>query len=459
MKKWRDSSDEFSDDEDEAAFQSSNETRRRLNAYKIKRIKHNHPDSNVSFGREIFSEKAWELLGSYVAQNDFVECMSLRQCNLNDANMSLFFNGGATGAKTKVLNLFGNSFGSDGMRALVPLLNNAFGLSSLNVMGNPIGSDGLWWLCNGLDGSSIEKLNLRHCELTNISVLERCTLSNLQVLYLSDNSNIGADGCKSVSQLLQRGGSKLKKLYVNRCNIRDEGAEVIAQAMMSNKSLTHIELETNDIRGQGHLALLRVVLDVLSVETTYNSNHRLRLISVKGNPPSEYSQHIEDAVQLNRSCGGDLVRAGRAKVRKYHLKSNIRTELSRLQGVFDYFMRPYANMDSEVLPDAVALVGKVSGLSDVYRLLLARNSGLGFSAYGTENKHLKEKIAELDAIVVEQNRQIAALTARNLDLRTRLLSMEHFAQRIQSNIEGVSQGDEAHRSGGQKRPRTEYPPP
>jgi len=462
-KQWRDSS-EFSDDEDFEIFRSENESRRRLNAYKIKRLKHNHPESkHVSFGREYFSTKAWRRLGSYFAHNDHVECMSLRGCNLNDDNMSVFFEEVAAARdnrsrKTKVLTLYGNSFGSGGMRSLVPFLKKSFCLASLNVSGNNIGTEGFWWLLNGLDGGSLEKLNLRHCGLANIAGLERCSLSNLQVLYLSDNINIGVDGCKSVAELLRRGGSKLKKLYVNRCNVGDAGAEIIAESLVDNKSLTHLELESNNIMGGGHLALLKLVNDISSIEGTCNSNHLLRMIGLKGNAVCLYKAYIEEAININRHHNGNLNSAGRAKVIKYHLNSNTRMVLSGLQGVGDYFMRPFVKMDSAILPDAVALVGQESGLSDMYRLLVARNSELGFSVYGNENRALKEKIVELNAIVAAQNSQIASLTARNLDLRTKLASINHFAKRIQSNIEFSDCSDEGDKSRNEhvkKRPRND----
>ena len=410
---------EFSDDEDLDVFQSENDTQRRLNAYKIKRIKHNHPDTkHVSFGREYFSEKGWARLGDYLASNNHVECMSLRQCNLNDSNMSVFFKG-AQKSSLVVLTLYSVGFGSEGIRCLVPFLQNACNLTSLNVSGNLIKTEGLWWLMKGLTGGSIEKLNLRHCGLTNLAVIEKCSLTNLQVLYLSDNSNI--DGCESIAELLRRGGSKLKKLYLNRCNIRDEGAEMIANSLTNNTSLTHLELESNNITLKGQLALLRLVNDISSVNKTYNSNHTLRLIGMNGNAVMLYNKYIQDGIQINRHHGGKLIQAGRAKVIKYQINSNMRSIVCGLQGVSD--KEPFFDIDSIMLPELVSLVGRESGFSDMYRLLLARSSDLGFSVYGTDNKALKEKVVSLTAIVAEQSRQIAALTAQNLDLRTKIASI------------------------------------
>lgn len=329
--------------------------------------------------------------------------MSLRQCNLNDDNMSVFFKGATASAadkkgRTKVLtlSLYSNSFGSGGMRSLVPFLQNAYNLASLNVSGNNIGTEGFWWLMKGLDGGSIEKLNLRHCGLANIAVLERCSLSHLQVLYLSNNDTIGGDGCKSIAELLQRGSSRLKKLYVNRCNIGDDGAQMIADALANNSEsvLTHLELESNNIVGKGQLALLRLVNNVSSMEATCNSNHMLQLIGLKGNGITVYNEYIEECIQTNQQFNGHILRAGRAKIIKYHLNSHIRTILSGLQGTCDYFMRPYANMDSAILPNVMSLVSKTSGLSDMYRLLLARNSELGFSAYGPAKMVLEENTME-----------------------------------------------------------------
>ena len=384
-RRWRDAS-EFSDDEDFDTFAFENEARRRLNAYKIKRIKHNHPDSKcISFVRELFSQRAWERLGGYISRNNhIIECMSLRQCNLNNTNLSAFLNGKKTSkdiSRIKVLSLCNNSFGSGGIRSLVPFLtHNAFNLTSLNVSGNDIGTEGFWYLMKGLDGGLIEKLNVRHCGLTNIAILESVSLFNLQVLYLSDNVSLNV---KPIAEFLRRGDSKLKKLYVNRCNIQDDGAATISESLVKNNSLIHLELESNDIRGRGLLALLKLVTDISSVETTHKSNHLLSLIGLKGNADTQCNGYIEHAIKINQCHVGDPIGAGRSKVIKYHLISNTRMILSELHGVGNYFMRPFVSLDAAVLPDVLAVVGQESGLSDMYRLLLARNSDLGFSVYGT----------------------------------------------------------------------------
>lgn len=378
---------EFSDDEDREAFTSTsrNEATRQLNTYKISRVKRNHRDEKyLSLTHEEFSYLAWEKLGYYIARNDQLECLSLRRCNLSDENMDAFFRGAARNKQIKVLTLYGNSFGADGMKSLMPFLQYSHNLTSLNVSGNNIETDGLWWLLQGLGDGCIEKLNLRHCGLSNMSILDKphVYLPNLQVLYLSDNSNIGADGCSSVASLLRSSGS-LKKFYLNRCNIGDEGVQIIAESLLvNNTSLCYLELETNNIRRKGLTALLKLLNNVETIQATYSSNHVLKWISLKGNPSQshETTHYIESALKLNQQYDKEEYHrhdVGRAKVIQSQLQSQTRIVLSCLQGVDDYFMRPYSNINSEVVSNYLALVGQESSLSDLYRFLLGLNAELG----------------------------------------------------------------------------------
>lgn len=379
---------EFSDEEDTQAFTSTsqNEATRQLNTYKISRVKRNHRDEKyLSLTNEIFSYLAWQKLGYYIARNDQLECLSLRRCNLSDENMAAFFHGASRNKQIKVLTLYGNSFGADGMKSLMPFLQHSRNLTSLNVSGNNIETDGFWWLLQGLRNGCIEKLNLRHCGLSNMSMLEKqhCYLPNLQVLYLSDNIGIGADGCSSIASLLRRSDTKIKKFYLNRCNIGDEGVTVIAESLVNNTCLCYLELETNNIRKNGLTALLKILNNVETIQATYNSNHILKWISLKGNHfvSHETINHIQSALKLNQQTDvGENYHhlVGRSKVRQSQLQSQNRMILSRLQGVDDYFMRPFSTVTSEVVPNYLALVGDTSGLSDLYLLLLGMNSELGF---------------------------------------------------------------------------------
>lgn len=385
MRRRRDENEyEFSDDEDREAFTSAarNEAVRQLNTYKISRVKRNHPDEKyLSLANEDFSNLAWQKLGFYIARNDQLECLSLRRCNLSDENMSTFFHGAARNKQIKVLTLYCNSFGADGMKSLMPFLQNSHNLTSLNVSGNNIETDGFWWLMWGLGNGSIEKLNLRHCGLSNMSMLEKHYLPNLQVLYLSDNSNIGADGCSSIASLLRGSSSKMKKFYLNRCNIGDEGVQIIAESLINNTSLRYLELETNNIRKGGLSALLKLLNNIETIQATYyESNHVLKWISLKGNPKCletiKYTHCIESTLKLNQQYDGDYHHLGRAKVIQSHLHSQNRIILSCLQGVDDYFMRPFSTVTSDVVSNYLALVSKESGLSDLYRLMLGMNSEL-----------------------------------------------------------------------------------
>ena len=57
----------------------------------------------------------------------------------------------------------------------------------------------------------------------------------------------------------------------------DEEAELLATALKHNTSLKELHLSNNNgITERGHVAFLKLLNDVSSIENTYNSNHTLR---------------------------------------------------------------------------------------------------------------------------------------------------------------------------------------
>ncbi len=133
---------------------------------------------------------------------------------------------------------------------------------------------------------------------------------------------------------------------------------------------------------KGLTALLKLLNNVETIQTTYNSNHFLKWISLKGNPSQshETTDYIESVLKLNQQYDKEEYHrhdVGRAKVIQSQLQSQTRIVLSCLQGVDDYFMRPYSNITSEVISNYLALVGQKSDLSDLYCLVLGMNAELG----------------------------------------------------------------------------------
>ena len=107
----------------------------------------------------------------------------------------------------------------------------------------------------------------------NMSALENYT--NLEHLYLM-SCGIGREGCIVISNLMQKEDSRLKVLNLDFNDIDDEGAEILTASLKHNNSLKHLSLIGNNIlEEKGCLAFLKLLIDVSSIESTYNSNHTL----------------------------------------------------------------------------------------------------------------------------------------------------------------------------------------
>ena len=103
----------------------------------INRIKNNDPDL-TEFDLDHndmahITDSAWELLGGYIADNDYLNTINLVYLQLTDTKMSLLFKNWTRGSTLTTLNLSENNFGVDGVRSMVPLLRSARNLRRLDM--------------------------------------------------------------------------------------------------------------------------------------------------------------------------------------------------------------------------------------------------------------------------------------------------------------------------------------
>lgn len=177
----------------------------------------------------------------------------------------------------KELALSGNNFGIDGVvRSLVPFLEACSSQLTKLSLGhnNEINTECFELVVSSLQNGIIKDLSTCHCSITDISALETYNLPNLQCLSLSYN-NIGREGCIIISNQLQKEGSTLTYLDLEDAGIDNEGAEMIANSLKHNTTLKTLYLIRNNITEKGFVAFLKLVVDISSIENTYNSNHTL----------------------------------------------------------------------------------------------------------------------------------------------------------------------------------------
>ncbi len=134
---------------------------------------------------------------------------------------------------------------------------------------------------------SLKKLKLRNS--IDDDALQRvvAAIANntaVEVLDLSQNTSITAKGLSSLSSLLQSEKCCLRQLFLHDMHIGDEGAEILAEALVGNKSLKCLEFcdlyyrsarERTGITGTGWSAFTRLLCDTSSINKTYLSNHTL----------------------------------------------------------------------------------------------------------------------------------------------------------------------------------------
>jgi len=82
-----------------------------------------------------FTNLSWRLLGRYIANNNYLERVDLVRCSISDEKMASLFYELTYSSSLTHLHLCHNSFGVDGLRSMVPFLNDT-NLLYLNFFNN-----------------------------------------------------------------------------------------------------------------------------------------------------------------------------------------------------------------------------------------------------------------------------------------------------------------------------------
>ena len=105
------------------------------------------------------------------------------------------------------------------------------------------------------------RLSKNHFTVDQLATLATTLEGNdsLIALVLDDN-DLGPDSAVEIARILRRSSLKTLSLAGNR--IGDDGAEAIANALLSNKTLTSLNLEYNDITSKGILSVSQALAQV-----------------------------------------------------------------------------------------------------------------------------------------------------------------------------------------------------
>jgi len=389
--------------------------------YDMNCIKNNQPNVNELNMRlsdtSYFTDLSWRLLGRYIANNNQLEKVDLLCCGITDEIMALLFRELTYSTSLNHLDLSGNSsFGIEGIRSMILFLQNSPNLSSIGFNGHKnFNSECFTVLIQALQNTRVWRLEFHDCNITNISALELYALPYLNVITFHGN-NIGREGCRTLANILQKKDTRLSYLFLDNTGIDDEGAEIIANSLKHNTKLKTLHLvDNNQIIEKGFKVFLKLLVDVSSVESTYNSNHTLNELWV---PKTSMGSYINAALHMNKTNTNSEA-TGRAKVIRYQLNSQIRKKLCHLQGIeYTSIGSLFADIEPKLLPDILALIGENHGQCELYTTLIQMVPDL--LSCIDRNSMIKYEMARNSLQMVELTHQLAALSDKN-DLLSKML--------------------------------------
>ncbi len=352
-------------------------------------VRENDPNTDTLFVYGVndyiqnMTDDQWEQLGRDISNNTCLAKLSFFDDALNDHKISFFFRGLTRSSSITNISLERDRLSSVGavnrltvnaIQSMVPFLQNADNLTCLNLNFNNIQSEGFNSLLRALCDSPIENLHCCGCGIELIEIDSDNVPKHLGRLVLSDN-RINADGCRGLANLLQGEDATLPELYLDGNKIDDEGVDILVAALQSNISLETLDLSLNYMTEEGKIMLLKLVSDVSSINATFQSNHKLRHLSMDSlDADEEIETQIDMALAINEA--NRLFRpelAGRIKVIRAQLHSETRTRFANLQGV-DHSL--YSEINPLHLPEVLAMVGQCHGQSELYMALNSSVAGV-----------------------------------------------------------------------------------
>ena len=379
----------------------------------------------------------WEQLGRDISNNRHLNKITFVAA-LDDHTMTSLFRGLTISSSIDEMTFTNNRCGVNGIRSMVPFLQNANNLLELDFFHDNISSEGFSLVWRALRDSPINILTFYCCGLSSIKIDDDYVPNNLQSLILRGN-NINADWCREVAKLMRMEHTKLEHLFLNDNKIDDEGISILANALRTNTSLSLMNLQDNEgITIEGMKLLLKLLNDISSIKATLQSNHILRTMSFNDSFEEAHIGYIlRRVLKINMFHENNPNTAGKQKVINTKLNSRLRAEMCSLQGL-EHSRKPLTEIDPMLLLEVLEIIGKHHRLNDLYEAF--RTSVANMWATIDREVVVRQKIEQI-------SKELDQLAARRLELENKraVLSLEIPVIRQQSDTVNKIGGDSSTR--------------
>ncbi|XP_015774596.1 PREDICTED: protein NLRC3-like [Acropora digitifera] len=262
-------------------------------------------------------------LARALSKNSTLKCLLLGRNSIEDEGAKRFADALQTNSTLTQLDLYENSIGASGTKAICKALQSNHVMTLLILGGNTIGDSGADALAGALQSpaTQLSHLDLAHCNITSPGVesLAGALQTNRSLTYLRlKASNISC----SVTALAEalRLNRTLTHLDLSASNIGALGTEVICMALQSNHAVTCLILGDNTVGDSGAVALADVLqspatqlsyLHIAGCNITYlgveilagalQTNRSLTHLSLSRSSISCSAIALAAALQLNRT--------------------------------------------------------------------------------------------------------------------------------------------------------------
>ena len=265
----------------------------------------------------------WSALARALTKNSTLKCLSLESSSFMDSGVLAFADALQRNSTLTQLSLSWNAISGLGTEAICKALQTNHVMTHLSLRGSTIGDSGAEALAGELQSpaTQLSYVNLRGCKITSLGVeaLAGALQTNRSLTYLSLEASDISCSTAALAEAI-RLNRTLTHLDLSRNDISDLGTEVIFEALQSNHVMTHLILGDNTIGDPGAVALAEALkspatqlsylhlgwghitsLGVKILAVALQTNRSLTHLSLERSSISCSATTLAEALQLNRT--------------------------------------------------------------------------------------------------------------------------------------------------------------